>query len=88
MGWNVRLDEHHALLRIETGGQPVEENVDRIFFYARGVGVVGGQGVPVGDEEEALVLVLHANPVFERADVVAEMQLAGGTHSAEDTFFA
>ena len=52
----------------------------------RGVGVVGGQRVPVGNEKETVVLILHTNPVLERADIVAEMELAGRAHSAQDAF--
>jgi hypothetical protein len=40
--------------------------------------------VQVGDEEEAVGLVLELNPVEERAHVVAEVQAACGTHSGED----
>ena len=50
----------------------------------RGVGVVGGQRVPVGDEEIALVLVLQLDPVVQRAHVVAQVQLAGGAHAAQN----
>ena len=40
----------------------------------------------VGDEEVALVLaaVLQLDPVGERAHVVAQVQLAGGTHAAQN----
>src|SRR5580698_3666054 len=87
VGGNVGLDEHYAAFRIEPSGQPVEENLDGVFFDVRSVSVVGGEGVPVGDEEEAVVLILHADPVLERADVVAEMKLAGRAHAAQDALF-
>ena len=41
-------------------------------------------GVKVGDEKVALELVLKLDPVGERTHVVAEMELAGGAHPAED----
>src|SRR3954464_9300321 len=50
---HVRLDEEGRLLGIESGGEPVERYLQRIFFHARGVGIVGGERVPVGDEKEA-----------------------------------
>ena len=53
----------------------------------RGVGVVGGQRVPVGDEEEAIVLVLQLDPVIQRAHEVSQVQLAGGAHAAQDPRF-
>lgn len=80
---DVGLDEHDTLGGIESGGEPIEENLDGILFQARRIGVVGGEGVPIGDEEEAVVLILHANPVDEGADIIAEVKFAGGAHSAE-----
>ena len=46
--------------------------------------VVRRQRVPVGDEEEALVVVLQADPVLQRAVVVAEVHRAGRAHAGED----
>ena len=50
----------------------------------RGVGVVGGERVPVHDREEAVVLVLQAHPVVEGAGQVAEVQRPRGPHAGED----
>src|SRR5262245_65998763 len=50
----------------------------------RGVLVAGGEHVPVGDEEEALVLILQLDPVTQRAMPVAEVQRAGRTHAGKD----
>ena len=71
-------------LGIEAGGEEVEGDVADVLAEGRGVGVVGGEGVEVGDEEVAVVLILELNPVVERAHVVAEVEAAGGAHSAED----
>ena len=83
---DVALHEEHGLLRVEAGGEVVEDDFAGVRRDVGGVGVVGGQGVPVGDEEVALVLaaVLQLDPVGEGAHVVAEVQLAGGAHAAED----
>ncbi len=81
-----------ALRGIEAGGEEVQGHfVARCCAELDGVGVVGGERVVVGDEEEALVLwravfvggVLQLDPVVERAHVVAEMEPAGGSHAAE-----
>ena len=37
----------------------------------------------VSDQEEALVLVLHLDPILQRAQIVSKMQLPGGPHSGE-----
>src|SRR5271163_796565 len=83
---NVRLDEDDRLLWVETGRQPVERDIDGIFLYARSVGVIGGERVPVRNLEKAFILVLHADPVLQCADVVAEMQFAGRAHAAQHAF--
>src|SRR5262249_21633642 len=59
-----------------------------VLLHARGVSVVGGQRVPVGNKEEAVVLVLHADPVLQRAHVVAEVQLARRAHAAQHAFLS
>ena len=80
---HMGLDEHHALRGIKPRRQPIQQHLDRVFFQTRRVRVVGGQRVPVGDKEKAVVLLLHPNPVFERAHVVSQVQLAGRAHSAQ-----
>ena len=42
------------------------------------------QGVVVGDEVEALAAILQLDVLLDRAEVVAEVQLAGRLHAAED----
>ena len=84
---HVRLDEQRAALGIEARRQVVEDDFQRVLLDAAGVGVVGGQRVPVGDEEEALVVILQAHPIAQRPHVVAEVQFAGGSHAAQNAAF-
>ena len=42
---------------------------------------MGGQRVPVGDEEETLILVLQLYPVIEYPVHMAEMQAPRGPHA-------
>ena len=79
---DVRLDEDGRLLRIESGGEPVEDHLEDVCLDARGVSVVGGEGVPVGDKEKTVVVVLEPGPVLQGTDVVADVQLAGRSHAA------
>src|SRR3974390_10992 len=84
---NMRLDEQRAAFWIEPGRKVVDHDLERTLLEAGGVGVVGGQRMPVCNEEEAIVLVLQVHPVAQRPDVVAEVQLAGGAHAAQDAAF-
>ncbi len=83
---HMRLDEHGATLWIKPGCQPVQQYFQRILFYLRGVCVIRGKSVPVGHEEEALVLVLHADPVVQRAHEIPQMELSRGPHAAQNPF--
>ena len=75
---HMRLDEQCAAPGIEPGGQVVDDDLKRVLLDATRVGIIGGQRVPVRDEEEALVVVLQTNPVAQRPDIVAEMQFPVG----------
>ena len=76
-----RLHEDRAPLGVDAGADPVGDVVDRVGDELRGVGVVAGQRVPVGDEVEAVVVALQRHPVLERADQVPEVQLPGRAHA-------
>src|SRR5712672_173486 len=82
---DLRLQKDDALLRIETGGQVVDHDLDAVLGDSAGVGVVAGQRVPVGYEVEAVVrrIVLQADPILQRAEIVADVQPAGGAHAAD-----
>ena len=74
-----RLQVERALVRVDADGQEVEHALaDVVADVVRRARVAGGQRVVVGDQEEAVVLaaVLQLEVFFERADVVAEVELA------------
>ena len=83
----MRLDEQRAALRIEPRREIVKYDLQRVLLDAARVGVIGGQCVPISNEEKAVVLVLQAHPVAQRADIIAEVYLAGGSHAAQDAAF-
>ena len=82
---HLALQKQHTFRGIESGAQVVEDHVQGIGLDLRGVGVVGSESVPVGDEEVTLILALKLDPVGQGAHVVAKVELAGGAHAAEDT---
>ena len=83
-----RLDEQRGLLGIEACRQPIGGDFDGVLRDLRCVGVIGGQRVPIGDEEKAFVLriVLQLDPILERAEIMADVQAPGGAHAAQDSF--
>src|SRR6266851_7795780 len=84
-----RLLEDDRFLRVEAGGEVVGDDFDGVLGDLGGVGVVAGEGVPVGYEIEAVVfgIVLEADPILQGAEIVADVQLAGGAHAADYAFF-
>ncbi len=79
------LDEDRRVLGVDAGGEPVDDHLVDVLLHDLALFVVRGQCVPVGDEVEALVVLLHAHPVLQRAVVVAEVHRAGRAHSGEDS---
>ena len=79
----VRLHEQRRHARIESSGEPVDHDLADRLLQTRGVLVPGGQRVPVGNEEKALVLILQLDPVTQSTVIVAQMQRAGGSHARQ-----
>ncbi len=50
-----RLQEDRGLRGVETRGEIVDGDLQGVFGDGAGVGVIAGEGVPVGDEVEAIV---------------------------------
>ena len=79
-----RLEVDGAALGVDADARVVEHELADVRRRSRRVSRSGGQGVVVGDDEEALVLVAEADAVLQRADVVAEVELPGGAVAGED----
>ena len=78
-----RLNKEPRRAWIDADREPVDDHVPDALLDDRGPLVLGGQGVPVGHEKEALVFLLQGQPVFEDAMIMAEMQPARGTHARQ-----
>ena len=75
-----------AWVGVDPGGQPVDDHIPGRLFDPLRIIVLRRQRVPVGDEEQAGMLMLEANPVLEHPVVMAEMERPGGAHAGKDTF--
>src|SRR6185437_1540177 len=80
---HMRLHKHGATLRIQSGGQPVQDDLNRVVAHARGVVVIGRQRVPVGNKEKTGMGVLQLYPVLQRAHIVTQVQFPRRAHAAE-----
>ena len=84
--WDLGLEEDCGFRRVEACGEEVDGDLEGVFGDGGGVGVVGGEGVPVGYEVEAFVrgIGLELDPVLEGAEVVADVETSGGAHAGDD----
>ena len=76
------------LLGIEACGEIIDRDLQRIFGDGGGIRIIAGKRMPVGHEIETLVgrIGLQIDPVLQRAEIVADVQAAGGAHAGEDAF--
>ena len=81
---DVALDEQRAPLRIEPGGDPVDEHLPLRLGDLRRILVVGGERVPVGGEVEAVRHLGQLDPALQRALVVPQVHPPGGAHPRDD----
>ena len=84
---DLGLLEQDGFGGVEARGQEIDGDLDGVFSDGGRVGIVAGEGVPVGDEIQAVVggIVLETDPVLERAEVVANVQASGGAHTGENS---
>ena len=82
------LDEDGRVVGVDAGGEPVDHHVVDVLLDDAALFVVRRERVPVGDEVEAVVVLLQPHPVLQRAVVVAEMERAGGPHAGQHALAA
>src|ERR1700757_192502 len=83
MGRNHALIEDDAALGVDPGGDVRGRDLARRGAQFGGV-LRLGQRMQVDDAEDALVIVLQRDPVADRTEVIAEMQVAGWLDAGED----
>jgi hypothetical protein len=71
---------------IDAAGE--EERGDLIDLGAQfGRVLVDRDGVQIDDAEDRLIVILEVDPVLERAEVIADVEVAGRLDAAENTWF-
>ena len=83
MGRDRALREQDRLRRVDAAGDQRRRHFADVGAQLRRVDV-DGQRVEVGEEEQALGLVLHPHPAQDRAEQIAEVQVAGRLDAGND----
>jgi hypothetical protein len=81
---HLRLHEQRGGPGIDPGRQPVHHRPEGVLLDVLRVLVVGGERVPVGDEEVALVFVLQLHPVLQHTMIMTQVQPPGGAHAGQN----
>jgi hypothetical protein len=78
-----RLVEDDMLLRIDAGG---DEGCGNRADLAAQVGMdqLGGDGMQVDDAIDAVVVLLQRHELSDGAEIIAEMEIAGGLDARKD----
>src|SRR5690348_18426785 len=80
MCWNTGLNEQGRLGRIHASSQPVNHHIPNVLLdHFRRI-VMSSERMPIGNEKQALELMLQFHPVLEHTMVMPQMQTPGGTH--------
>jgi hypothetical protein len=80
---DARLVEHDVLLRIDAGGKERRRDLARLVLQIV-MHELGCQRMQVDDAINAVRLVLQRDEFFDRAEIVAEMEIAGGLNTGKD----
>ena len=82
MVWIIRLHKDDRFLRIDPCRQPVDQHFPGKFPDAARVGIVRREGMPIGEEEKAILLILQGLPIVQRAQEISQMHQSAGLHTA------
>src|SRR5688500_4656977 len=81
-----RLNEDGPALRVVGDGNSVHAVVERCPSYFVRISVTVRQGVTGGDAVEAVVRLLKRQPVLQRPDQMADVQLARRPHAGNNAW--
>ena len=81
-----RLHHNGALVRVDARRQVERGQFEDLGAQLGGV-LVEGDRVQVYDTENGFVVGLDAHPVLQRAQIIADVQVARGLHPGEDSWF-
>src|SRR5690606_5603306 len=80
-----RLNHKNSAVGIKSNRQPVNRNFGYAFIDDVDVLILRGEGMPVNDSVDALVFILHGNPVVEGSHQMSQVKSPGRAHATKDS---
>ena len=68
------------ILRIDAGREKKRGCLQNLHLQFRRR-LIDSNGVQIDDSEDALIVVLYANPALQRSEIVADVQISGGLNA-------
>ena len=81
----ITLDINNILFGVEACGEVLSEDLLHILVEHGRIGV-SCKSVEVSDEIAAIIVILHSDELGECAEIIAKMEIAGGTYAAKHNF--
>ncbi len=78
----VGLDEEDAAVQIKAAGDVDAGGVEDLLLHVGRV-AIDDHGVIVYDAKDAVIVVQHAGPVFDRSQIVTDVDSAAGLDTAK-----
>ena len=83
---DVGLEKDDVLFRIQSAGEENGQRAQAGLAQLRGI-LANGDGVQIDDGIKTVVFVLKHLKIAQRADIIAQREVAGGLYAGEDAFF-
>ena len=80
---NPRLNKDAGPIRVHSGGQPIHDHIPNILADDLSILVMRGQGMPIGHEIKAVIVMLQPDPVFQNPVIMSQMQTPGRSHTRQ-----
>ena len=80
------LEEEHVLFRVQATGDVLGQLVDGAFPQFSRV-LADGDGMQVGHEIITLIVIDAVRPVFDSAEVIAQVKVSAGLDAGKHSFF-
>src|SRR3989304_5170180 len=85
--WNTRLEKNCRDIWINSYSQIIKKNVINVLVYSFRILIIVSISMDIGQNNICVIFVLELYPVFQRTNVMTNMQLASRSISRQNSLF-